>query len=215
MRLKKKRLLFLNSIAQELITYSESIEVFSIPLIRTIPKKVNFKNYDTNLPWVITSQSAAKIINEFPKISTKIYCVGQRTASYFKNPIYPEINTALELAKLIEQNKEKSVVFFCGNKRRDDLPKYLNSIKIEVKEVIVYDTKIIDKNVNLHDYDALAFMSPSSVNAMANKNGFGELTCFAIGKTTGEALSQHNQKYKLSEEPNAASIIDAAEYFLK
>ena len=65
---------------------------------------------------------------------------------------------------------------------------YLNSIEIEVKEVVVYDTEIIDKNVNLLDYDALAFMSPSSVNAMANKNGFGNLPCFAIGKTTGDSF---------------------------
>tara|TARA_B110000003_G_scaffold113822_1_gene116490 strand:- start:19377 stop:20024 length:648 start_codon:yes stop_codon:yes gene_type:complete len=211
----KKRLLFLNSISEELKDYSNKIESHCIPLIKTSSNKINPKDYDTKMPWVITSQSAAKVITEFPKLSDKIYTVGQRTASHFKDAIFPEINTALELAKLIERNNEKKVVFFCGNKRRDDLPNYLNSIKIEVKEVVVYDTEIIDKNVNLLDYDALAFMSPSSVNAMANKNGFGNLPCFAIGKTTGEALNQHNQNYKLSDEPNAASIIEAVEYFFK
>jgi uroporphyrinogen-III synthase len=215
MGLKKKRLLFLNSIAEELITYSESLEVFSIPLIKTTPKKVDFINYDINLPWVITSQSAAKIIKESPKVSTKIYAVGQKTASHFKGAIFPTISNSLELAKLIKKNKEKKVLFFCGNKRREDLPNYLNLANIEVKEVVVYDTEIIDKNVNLHDYDGLAFMSPSAVNAMAKKNGFGNLKCFAIGKTTGEALSLHGQNYKLSDEPNAVSLIKAAEYFLK
>lgn len=211
----KKRLLFLNSISEELKNHSDKIETYCIPLIETNSKKLNPKDYEINLPWVISSQSAAKIIKEFPELSNKIYAVGKKTASHFKSAIYPKINTALELAKLIELNKEKKVIFFCGNKRRDDLPNYLKSIKIDLKEVVVYDTKILDKNVNLLDYDALAFMSPSSVNAMANRNGFGHLPCFAIGKTTGEALSQHNQDYKLSDEPNAASIIKAAEYFFK
>lgn len=214
MGIKKKRLLFLNSITEELITSSESLEVSSIPLIKTTPKKIDF-DFDINLPWVITSQSAAKIVKKFPKISTKVYVVGQRTASHFNGAISPKISTSLELAKLIKKNKEKKVIFFCGNKRRDDLPNYLNLANIEVKEVVIYDTKIIDKNVNLYDYDGLAFMSPSAVNAMAKKNGFGNLKCFAIGKTTGEALNQHGQNYKLSDEPNAASLIKAAEYFLK
>ena len=42
MGIKKKRLLFLNSITEELITSSESLEVSSIPLIKTTPKKIDF-----------------------------------------------------------------------------------------------------------------------------------------------------------------------------
>ena len=145
MEIKKKRLLFLNSISKELKDYSNKIESHCIPLIKTSSNKINPKDYNTKIPWVITSQSAAKVITEFPELSEKIYTVGQRTASHFKDAIYPEINTAIELAKLIERNNEKRVVFFCGNKRRDDLPNYLNSIEIEVKEVVVYDTEIIDK----------------------------------------------------------------------
>ena len=102
----KKRLLFLNSISEELKDYSNNIESHCIPLIKTSSNKINPKDYDTKMPWVITSQSAAKVITEFPKLSDKIYTVGQRTASHFKDAIFPEINTALELAKLIERNQE-------------------------------------------------------------------------------------------------------------
>lgn len=215
MSTKKKRLLFLNSISEESISYSNKIEVSSIPLIETFAKKLNLKDLNKNIPWIITSQSAARLIKKLPVISQKIYVVGKKTASHFKNAIYPKKNTALELAKLIELNQEKKVIFLCGDKRRDDLPNYLKSVKIELQEVVVYQSKIIDKNVNLYDYDALAFMSPSTVYAMAKNNGFGSLPCFAIGETTGEALNKHGQVYKISEEPNAVSLIKAAEHFLK
>jgi uroporphyrinogen-III synthase len=215
METNKKRLLFLNSIPEELKNQSNKIEVYCIPLIETYPKNISYKLFDSNIPWVITSKTAAKVIKKFPILSNKIYVVGKKTAKHFKNAIYPKIHTALELAKLIEFNKEKKVIFFCGDKRRNDLPNYLKSVAIEVEEVVVYHSKIIDKTVNLLDYNGLAFMSPSSVHAMAKKNGFGNLSCFAIGKTTGEALKQYGQNYKLSDEPNAVSIINIAEQFLK
>ena len=69
----KKRLLFLNSISEELKDYSNKIESHCIPLIKTSSNKINPKDYDTKIPWVITSQSAAKVITEFPKLSDKIY----------------------------------------------------------------------------------------------------------------------------------------------
>ena len=77
MSTKKKRLLFLNSISEESISYSNKIEVSSIPLIETFAKKVNLKDLNKNIPWIITSQSAARLIKKLPVISQKIYVVGK------------------------------------------------------------------------------------------------------------------------------------------
>ena len=118
MSTKKKRLLFLNSISEESISYSNKIEVSSIPLIETFVKKLNLKYLNKNIPWIITSQSAARLIKKLPVISQKIYVVGKKTASHFKNAIYPKKNTALELAKLIELNQEKKVIFFVWRQKK-------------------------------------------------------------------------------------------------
>jgi len=213
MQNRNKRLLFLNSIDPNIQEQKFAhISIHSIPLIKTVEKKFNLSDLNTNTSWVITSRKAAKIVSKIPT-PKKIYVVGERTATYFKNALFPKISTAIELAKLIESENEKEVIFICGNQRRIELPKYLENCNIKVKEVVVYNTELIDKTVNLLDYDALAFMSPSSVKAMAKNSGFGNLPCFAIGTTTAKALFENNKKCIISSKPSAVSLIQAAQDF--
>ena len=103
----------------------------------------------------------------------------------------------------------------CGNQRRNELPEYLLNFNIKVNELIIYDTKYLDKIVNLHDYDALAFMSPSSVLAMQKSNGFGGLPCFAIGLTTAKTLNKIGLKCVISDNASVKSIIEAAQNYFK
>ena len=210
-----KRLLFLNAIDKCFHdAYFENIKVSSIPLIERIPISFNISELDLELPWVITSKKAAELI-KILKLPNKIYTVGPKSSSFFKNSISPTKSSALELAKLIASQKEKKVVFICGNMRRKELPDFLKKHNIEVKEVVVYRTEFVDKNVNLQDYDALAFMSPSSVKAWSLKNSFGSLPCFAIGQTTAKSLKKLGQNCIVSKKPNVASIIEAAQIYFK
>ena len=93
------------------------------------------------------------------------------------------------------------------------MPDYLSKLNIKVEEVIVYDTKYLEKTVNLSNYDALAFMSPSSVKAMHDSNGFGGLPSFAIGETTAQSLNKIGEKCIISSSPSIRSIIEAAQDF--
>ena len=64
--------------------------------------------------------------------------------------------------------------------------------------------------------DGLAFMSPSSVEAMVQNCGFNGLPCFAIGQTTAKTLIDYGQKPIISKKSSAESIVQTAiAYFNK
>ncbi len=212
---KKKKLLFLNTIDKSLINKNfKNIKVFSLPMIKTITRKFVDSDLKSNFPWVITSQNAAKLISK-KKLPDKVYTIGEQTAKYFKNSLTPKKSSSIELAKLIVSNNEKEIIYLCGNQRRNELPEYLLNFNIKVNELIIYDTKYLDKIVNLHDYDALAFMSPSSVLAMQKSNGFGGLPCFAIGLTTAKTLNKIGLKCVISDNASVKGIIETAQNYFK
>jgi uroporphyrinogen-III synthase len=107
------------------------------------------------------------------------------------------------------------VIFICGDKRRDDLPEILKSFYIEVKEVHVYQTINLNKTVNLHAIDGLAFMSPSAVYSLAQNGGFNNLPCFAIGPTTAQALKDKGQQCIISKATTAKSLVETAKNYFK
>ena len=117
-------------------------------------------------------------------------------------------SNAKSLAKLILNEKENEVLFICGSRRRDELPNLLKKEGVNVKELIVYETKFLNKNVNLHGIDALVFMSPSSVMAYAENNEFKDLSIFAIGTTTAQTLKDLNQEVIISCQANINSLIN-------
>ena len=80
-------------------------------------------------------------------------------------------------------------------------------------EQVIYHTQILQKNVDLQSVDALAFMSPSSVDGMVENGGFNNLPCFAIGPTTAQTLIEHGQKPIISTESSAESLIQTAQAY--
>ena len=213
-----KRLLFLNPISEELVESFNNehpkLKIECTPLIVTKEMPFDPSKLDTTKPWVFTSQAAVKTVKKHP-FSKTVYCVGEKTADSLTNAIRPAISNAKELAKLIIQNNEKEVLFICGNKKKEDLPNTLKRYEIKVNEVVVYETIFLQKSVNLQYIDGLAFMSPSAVHSMNENGGFGNLPCFAIGKTTAHALESLGQKCIISQQTNASSIVQAArQYFL-
>lgn len=113
------------------------------------------------------------------------------------------------LAELVLQdNAIKSVAFFCGNIRRDELPDTLRSRGVEVEEIIVYET--LETPVKLtQTYDGILFYSPSSVRSFFSGNTLpAHTTCFAIGHTTGAALQGATKnKVVISPEPAVDALL--------
>ena len=124
---------------------------------------------------------------------------------------------AAELAKIIIEDGEEEVVFFCGNQRLDTLPDTLRENDIDVYEMVVYETVQIPTKVE-KEYDGILFFSPSGVDSFFSVNKVGVKTeLFAIGNTTANAIKKHtDNKVIFSETASKETMVDyAIKYFNK
>ena len=119
---------------------------------------------------------------------------------------------AISLAEvIIEKSKEHNIIFFCGSKRMEDLPRLLREKNIDVEEVVVYKTELVSQKI-IDDYEAVAFFSPSAVESFFTDNVLKEnAVCFSVGKTTTEAIKKYTgNKVITSEKPSEESVIEMA-----
>lgn len=151
----------------------------------------------------------------------KIYCIGNTTKKLVKEYFGEELiagtaSDARELATLIiEDDITDEVIFFCGDRRRDELPSLLNEHDIDVNEIQVYQTISI-QHVIKKNYKGILFFSPSAVQSFFSNNKLNEKAIlFAIGKTTESALKKYcKNKIIISDEPGKTNLVDKAiEYF--
>lgn len=140
--------------------------------------------------------AVAPVLNDIKIDQWRIYCLEGATRrevkKYFADrQIAAMAPDAAALAtRIIELNETKRLLFFCGNKRRDELPMALAQQGIEVEECQVYTTVLSPKKIE-GQFDGAAFFSPSAVESFFLVNELpGETVCFAIGNTTAAAL--HN-----------------------
>jgi len=133
-------------------------------------KKVVFSITITNEFLIFTSKKAVKSILHIKKqlVTNKVFCVGEKTKKYLEKKGFHVVeykDYAEELAQVIvSKYTTTSFVFFCGNIRRDTLPKKLTENKIELKEVVVYQTTLKPHIIN-NTFDAIMFFSPSGIKS--------------------------------------------------
>lgn len=124
-----------------------------------------------NIDVVFTSANAVEAVKNYlnKKSSRNFFCISGKTRSallkYIRNEqIKATAAYGKELAQKIIEHQAKEIVFFCGNKRKDELPDILKEAAIKVHEVIVYET-IETPSLNAGDFDAVLFFSPSAVQS--------------------------------------------------
>jgi len=145
----------------------------------------------------------------------RVYCIGNATQKavidkFGSNAIAGTANNAGELAELILKDPTiKEVVFFCGDKRRDELPGKLREGHVSVKEIIVYRTIETPKRL-IKNYDGILFFSPSAVNSFFSVNSVEPATTlFAIGNTTANAIKELSDNIVIvSEQPDKEQLVD-------
>ena len=185
----------------------KNIEIETLSFIETKPIENNSLKQrilhlsDHILTIVFTSMNAVDSVllslsNKKP--DWKIFCIGSTTKklveeNFGKNSIAGTADSASDLADVIINQKDiSSVIFFCGDKRRNELPEKLIQHNIEVNEIEVYKTfetpHAIEKN-----YDAILFYSPSAVNSFFSLNKINEQTIlFTIGNTTANEIKKYS-----------------------
>jgi uroporphyrinogen-III synthase len=126
----------------------------------------------------------------------KIFCIGSATREHVREnfgegSIAGTADSAAALADVIAGHSDiKEVVFFCGDQRRDELPKKLWDSGIRVREFVVYQTKATPHTISA-GYDGVVFFSPSAVNSFFLLNSLPAATVlFAIGHTTADAIRE-------------------------
>jgi len=150
-----------------------------------------------------------------------IYCIGNTTRKlvekYFPfSTIAGTADDALLLAELIiEEAVSTEVVFFCGDQRRDELPRLLSDHDINVNEIVTYQTTALPHKVQ-EAYNAILFFSPSAVDSFFVKNKLLPATIlFAIGRTTAAAIKKFSDnKIIIPDSPGKESLYEKVmEYF--
>ena len=200
------------------------IVIDELPFITTEPintnelKKILKEFLQQNITAVFTSKNAVKAFNQIAnaEVQWEIFCIGHSTkisvAKLFgEEKILGIADNAADLADIILTDKEiKKVIFFCGNKRRDELPQKLKSEEIEVEEIVVYETLETPQKLSRKMYDGILFFSPSTVKSFFSLNKINDQTkIFAIGKTTADAIYQHiNKKLIIAETPSEENMLE-------
>lgn len=177
----------------------DEFEFIKTVLLSDIDSLLTIKNDPPH--YIFTSKKAVEsfnfLLNE-NKVALPanyhIYCLdGATKKAVFKARMRPTLTapSARQLAQAIYQKGvSKKLIFFCSDIRRNDLPAFLSSSGIDVKEIVLYKTLLIPRAVTNY-YNAILFFSPSAVQSffMSNKLNPGT-TFFCIGPTTADAVKE-------------------------
>ena len=150
---------------------------------------------------VFTSKNAVKAVGQSTKeinhAAWKIFCLEGATLAaclnYFPDAIIEATapDGASLAQQIIKKNPTSGILFFCGDRRRDELPTLLKENNLSLKEIVMYKTELSPVHVN-EEVDGVAFFSPSAAESFFSMNTIsGDVICFAIGNTTSAALKEH------------------------
>jgi uroporphyrinogen-III synthase len=156
---------------------------------------IEYVDIKTLIPEVAVFTSVHAVISvkrwlPSPSPNLRIYCIGGATyravvEAFGAQRVVEKAGSAGELAKLIrdrEPGPREKIIFFCGDRRREELP------SIGVSEKMVYRTVLTPQKVE-RTYDGIAFFSPTAVESFFSINVIATaIPLFAVGPTTAAAI---------------------------
>ena len=158
---------------------------------------------------IFTSKNSVKAISGKDLQIENCFCVGDKTAMVLEKMGFQIIERAQnseELGwKIAEKYREKHFYFFCGNKRRDELPSILTKNKIDFSEIQVYESSLNLKKFE-SDVDGTLFFSPSAVKSFAQENQINSVA-FCIGSTTAREAAHYTQNIVVASRPGIENVI--------
>lgn len=225
------RLLVTKKLSPSLVLQAglKGIEILEKEFIRIVPAVNDLNNklsklISTDNTVVFTSRNAVAAVatqNDATQIRWKIFCTEGATKNEVKKHFPQAIiagsaKNATALAEEITISGDPKIIFFCGNKRLEDLPRLLNSRNIEVEEFIVYKTELVPQKI-IDDYEGIAFFSPSAVESFFSENTLSKnIICFSVGKTTTEAIRKYTGNHvHTTEKPTEENVIEMAIRYTK
>jgi uroporphyrinogen-III synthase len=173
-------------------------------------------------PIVFTSANAVTCLGQYlgkhsrrEKKDMQVFCLSGRTKvavmeTFPMAELAGTSSSAKALAELIIARGINEVVFFCGNKRRDELPGILKQNGVVVHEVVVYET-VPTPFTTKEDMDAVLFFSPSAVDSFFSLNQLKKnIICFAVGETTADSILKYSgNTIIISDTPSQEGMLKA------
>lgn len=167
--------------------------------------------------YIFTSQNAVRAFIDHnsnfdvkKELGKECFCVGAKTKLLLEENGYKVVkmtHNAAELGYFVAKNhKNASFLFFCGNKRNDDLPDMLSKHKIHFKEIAVYKTELTPLHFS-ESFDAILFFSPSGVKSFTMANELGTSTVFCIGNTTAKEAALYTDSIIVADTPVVEDLL--------
>lgn len=194
----------------------ENLEVFQIKHIKS---EINVLNYDA---LVFTSKNAVYSLDSFNKDWKKIpsYVIAPKTAEVIKslggNIAFIGITShGNEFAQeLINELKDKKVLYIKALKTVSNLVGILKDNKINLDELVAYETFCKETNIDLEDDSIFIFTSPSSVECFFKQYSWKDsYKAVVIGKTTADYLPK-DVDFIMSSETSVDECVNLAKQFL-
>lgn len=158
---------------------------------------------------IFTSKNSVKALLEKSVKIEKAFCVGDRTSALLlENAVIVQENAqnAKDLAQIItEKFSEETFIFFCGNKRRDELPEILSRQNIKFEEIQVYKTSLNTIPIS-GSFNGILFFSPSAIKSFTENNESNS-TAFCIGETTASEARKHFKNVIVATKPGIENVI--------
>ncbi len=228
---KNKRILFTRSLNTDQIDFGQKMNCtidhhafIRIDLCSISADELEIINSGQYSNWIFTSQNAVRSLQEnqeqiqLDKLE-KCFAVGQKTADQLSgmgiSSQIPKRHNSESLSELLKDYASESFLYFTGNLRQKTLIHFFEEHETPYKEIKVYDTHLIQPEINLEDYDAICFCSPSAVHSFfKNYQLKNNQPCFAIGNTTAVALVDYSDFVMLAEQTNVFSLIQSCHQYL-
>lgn len=201
------------------IKFSQYDAIQIIPVDFGLPSKIEnaiFTSQNTVKQVInrISAQNNSLLTSAFvTEKKPTCFCVGKKTKSLLEENACTVIAWAeygKDLAELIlEKFSQEKFVFFCGNRRREELPSILRINKIYFQEICTYQTELVPKQFH-QDFEQVLFFSPSGVESFCLQNKLTNRIAICIGTTTAKEAQKHTDKVIIAEEPTVESVVQTA-----
>lgn len=203
------------------VVENEFIAIHPVTSIEKREEIVGWVSKESETTIVFTSQHAVECVSQLLgkiKPNWNVFCLEGATKTKVVSNHLRIIATATNakaLATAIVNSGVTEIVFFCGNKRRDDLPSLLSASNVLVHEVTVYETTETPSVTEA--VDGILFFSPSAVHSFFAMNQLTANTvCFAIGETTAAAIREYaTNNIITSERPGQETMMAHAELYFR
>jgi len=160
--------------------------------------------------YIFTSQNAVNAVIKKSIAPKACFCVGDKTKQLLEShgfQVMMVASSAEKLASIVTTNyNSNTFLFFCGNKRRNELPLLLKKNNVRYVELLVYATTLNEKKFE-QEFDSILFFSPSGVQSFFNQNKIKDSQAICIGETTAEEAKKYTDKIIVATRPTIENVL--------